>query len=143
IKHAAGIAVKAVLDDGDVDVDDVAGAQLLVAWNAVAYHVVYRRADRLWIRLVARRGIVERGRYRFLDAGDVVVAQAVQTIGGRTGLDVRSHEVEHLRGQSAGEAHFLDFLGGFDADGHWTRPAPRQPGGKYLVFQGQRILVQN
>ena len=36
VEHAAGVAVKAVLDHGDVDVDDVAGLEPLVAGNAVA-----------------------------------------------------------------------------------------------------------
>ncbi len=45
-EHAAGVAVKAVLDDGDVDVDDVAGLEPLVAGDAVADDLVDRRADR-------------------------------------------------------------------------------------------------
>src|SRR5204862_4104509 len=40
VEHAARIAVPAVLDHGDVDVDDVAGLQLLVARNAMANDVV-------------------------------------------------------------------------------------------------------
>src|SRR5690606_38187114 len=57
--HAAGIAVEAVLDDGDVDVEDVAGLEHLVAGNAVADLVVDGGADRLRERAVARWGIVE------------------------------------------------------------------------------------
>ena len=45
--HAAGVAVEAVLDDRDVDVDDVAGLQALVVRDAVADHVVDRGADGL------------------------------------------------------------------------------------------------
>jgi hypothetical protein len=40
VVHAAGVAVVTVLDDGDVDVDDVAGLELAVARNAVADDVV-------------------------------------------------------------------------------------------------------
>jgi hypothetical protein len=58
VEHAAGVAVPAVLDDGDVDVDDVAIAQHLVARHAVANLVVHRGADRLRIRTVAGRGVV-------------------------------------------------------------------------------------
>jgi hypothetical protein len=36
VEHAAGVAVEAVLDHGDVDVDDVARLEHLVAGNAVA-----------------------------------------------------------------------------------------------------------
>ena len=54
VEHAARVAVEAVLDHGDVDVDDVAGLQLLVAGDAVADDVVDRRADRRRIGRVAR-----------------------------------------------------------------------------------------
>ena len=63
VVHAAGIAVVAVLDHGDVDVQDVAGLQHPVARDAVADLVVHGGADRLRERLVARRRIVEGGRH--------------------------------------------------------------------------------
>ena len=40
VKHAASVAVKTVLDHGDVDVDDVAWLELLVSRDAVAHHMV-------------------------------------------------------------------------------------------------------
>src|SRR4030095_15813383 len=45
--HAARVAVPAILDDGDVDVHDVARAKDLVAGNPVADLVVDRGADGL------------------------------------------------------------------------------------------------
>ena len=45
--HAARIAMPAVDDQGDVDIDDVAVAQRLVVGDAVADDMVDRGADRL------------------------------------------------------------------------------------------------
>ena len=45
--HAAGIAMEAVADDRDVDIDDVAALQALIARDAVAHHVVDRGANGL------------------------------------------------------------------------------------------------
>src|SRR4029077_17136789 len=50
--HAAGIAVPLVENQGDVDVDDVALAQRLVARNAMADHMVDRGAGRLAIAAI-------------------------------------------------------------------------------------------
>ena len=43
--HLAGVAVIAILDHGDIDIEDVALLQHFVARNAVAHHVIDRRAD--------------------------------------------------------------------------------------------------
>ena len=45
--HAAGVAVEAVADHRDVDIDDVAGLQAPLVRDAVADHVVDRGADGL------------------------------------------------------------------------------------------------
>ena len=55
-EHLAGVAVVAVLDDGDVDVDDVAVFQRLGAGDAVADLVVDRGADGLGKAAVVERG---------------------------------------------------------------------------------------
>ena len=75
-EHAAGVAVPAVLDDGDVDVDDVAVLQRPLVRDAVADLVVDRGADRLRVGHVARAGVVQRRRYGLLDVHDVVVREA-------------------------------------------------------------------
>jgi len=59
-EHAAGVAVPAVLDDGDVDVDDVALFERLVIGDAVANLVVDRGANRLGVGRVAATGVIER-----------------------------------------------------------------------------------
>src|SRR5258706_5369537 len=39
-KHAAGVAVIAILDDGNVKIDDIAGLEFFVTRHAVANHVI-------------------------------------------------------------------------------------------------------
>ncbi len=95
--------------------------------NAVADHVVHRGADGL-----GEPAIVDVGRDRLLDVDDVVVAEAVQLLGGHPGHDVRLDHVQHLGGQAAGDAHFLLLFGGFDGDvqcvvpkrGSWYKARP-------------------
>jgi len=111
--HAARVAVKTVADDRDVDVEDVAVLDLLVARDAVADHVVYRGADGL-----RKPAVVEVGRGRLLHAGDVLVADAVELVGGHAGFDVLADEVEDFGGEAASLAHFLLFLRGLEGDGH-------------------------
>ncbi len=114
VVHAAGITVPAILDHGDIDVDDVAVLEDLgVTGDAVADHVVDRRADRL-----GEAAVADIGRRRLLHVDDVVVADAVQLFGRHARLDVGSDDVEHLAGQTAGDAHQFDFLGGFQIHAH-------------------------
>jgi hypothetical protein len=75
--HAAVVAMPAVLDDGDVDVDDVAVLQRPVVGDAVADHVVERRAQRRRVGRVARRLVAQRGRDAALHVHHVLVRQAV------------------------------------------------------------------
>src|SRR5690606_19546485 len=103
VVHAAGIAVPAVLDDGHIDIQDVAVLQYLArAGDAVADDVVDRSADRRREAAVAHVG-----RDRALHLDDVVVADPVQLGRGHAGLHVRGHHLEHLGGQAAGDAHLL------------------------------------
>lgn len=53
MKHAAGVAVVAILDRGDVKVDDIAIFQLLIARYAMANLVIDRGTDRFRIGFVA------------------------------------------------------------------------------------------
>src|SRR6185437_961485 len=111
IEHAAGIAVPAVLDHGDVDVHDVAVAQHLVAGHAVADLVVHRGADRLGVGTMAGRRIVQRRGDRVLHLDHVVVAQLVEVARRDAGLHVGRDEVEDLGGELARHPHSLDLLG--------------------------------
>ena len=101
--------MEAVLDDGDVEVDDVAGLEPPLAGDAVADHVIDRRTDGLREALV-----VERGGYRILVADDKVVAEAIQFVGRDARLDMPLDHVEDVGRKPPGQAHARLFLGGLD-----------------------------
>jgi hypothetical protein len=117
-EHAAVVAVVAVLDDGDVEVDHVAVLEHLVARDAVADDVVDRGADGLRVGRVAGRAVVQRRRDRALHVDHVFVAEAIQFAGGHAGLDEGRDVVQHFGAQAAGDAHAGDIFGGFNGDGH-------------------------
>ena len=110
VEHPAGVAVEAVLDHRDVDVHDVAGLQDAIPRNAVADLVIDRGADRLRERRVAGRCVVERRRHGLLHLDHVVVAQAIEVVGGDAGGHVRRDVVEHLGGEASSDAHLLDLV---------------------------------
>ncbi len=112
-EHGGGIAVVAILDDGDVEVDDVTLAQLLVVRDAVADHIVHRSADGL-----GEAVIVERGRDGLLHVDHVVVADGVQFVGGDARLDVGGDHDQHIGGQLAGNAHLFNLFRCLDFNGH-------------------------
>ncbi len=117
-EHAAGVAMPAIFDDGDVDVDDVAFFQRLVIGYAVAHLVVDRGANRLGIRVVARGVVVQRRWNGLLNLSDVVVAKLVQLVGRDTGNNVRGEEIQNFGGQFARDAHAFCALGVFDGNCH-------------------------
>ena len=97
--HPAGVAVPAVEDRGDVDVDDVAVLERAVARNAVADDMVDRGAAALRIAAIAER----RG-----DGAGVErhpVDDVVQLLGGDAGDDMGDERVEDVGGEPAGGAH--------------------------------------
>ncbi len=101
--HAAGVAVPAALDDhGHVDIGDVALAQLTVAGDAMADHVVGRDAHGPSVALIAEAG----GQGAVVE--DELAGQVVQPFG----RDARDHlgdqHVEAFRGQPACAAHAFE-----------------------------------
>lgn len=112
-EHLAGIAVVTILNDGDVYIKDIALLEFFRSWDAVADHLVDRSADRLGEAVV-----IQRGRNRFLLVDDVVVADAVELFGGDARDDMRLDHLENFGSQTAGDAHFFDFIRGFDNDAH-------------------------
>src|SRR5690606_37629325 len=127
VVHAAGVAVPAVLDHGDVDVEDVAVLQhLALAGDAVADDVVDRGADGGRERDAAgAAAVADVGRDRLLHVHDVVVADAVQLGGGHAGLHVRGDDLQDFGGQPPGHPHLLQLGRGLDVDAH--RPIIPQP----------------
>ena len=118
MEHAAGVAMPAVFDDGDVDVDDVAFFQRLVVGNAMTHLVVDGGANRFGVGVVTAGVVVQRGRNGLLNLGDVVVAELVELVGGHAGHHVGREKVQHFGGQFAGDAHALCPLGVFVSNRH-------------------------
>ncbi|MNO50457.1 hypothetical protein D3C76_408340 [compost metagenome] len=103
----------AILDDGDVQVDDVPFPQLLVIGDAVADHIIDRGADGL-----GEAVIVERGGDGLLYLDDMVVAQGVQLVCGDASLDMGGDHDQHIGGQLAGNAHLFNLFRCLDFNGH-------------------------
>src|SRR5260221_670623 len=118
VVHAAGIAVKTVLDHGDVDIQYVARLEHALARNAVADLMVDRGADRLRKGLVAGRRVVQRSGDRLLLLDYQAMAKTVELAGRDARLDARGDEVEHFPGELPGDAHALDLLGGLQMYRH-------------------------
>src|SRR5258706_6216158 len=105
VVHAAGVAVVAVLDDGDVDIDDIATFEYAVVGNAVADHMIDRRTDGF-----GEAAIADVGRNRLLDVHDVVVADGIQRLGTHAGVDMFANYVQNVGCQAPGYAQFLLFF---------------------------------
>ena len=102
--HAGGVAVPAVEDGGDVDVEDVALHQPPLAGDAMADDVVDGDAGALRVAAVAQRrrdgAVVEHE----------VVAELVERLGGGAGHHMGRDHVQAGGGQLAGLAHALEIL---------------------------------
>lgn len=118
IEHAAGVAMVAILDDRDVDIDDIAILQHLVTRNAMTDLVVDGSADGFWVGRMAGRGIIQRCRDGLLHIDHVIVAERIQLFGRDASFDVGGDEIQHLGSQPAGDAHFFDIGRVLDRDCH-------------------------
>ncbi len=78
--------------------------------------VVYRGANRLWIRRVSRWRIVERRRDGALLVYHVFMAQLIELCSGDPGFYVGSDEIQHFGREPSGYAHFFDIFYRFDGD---------------------------
>ena len=141
-EHAAGIAMPAVFDHGDVHVDDIALFQGLVIGNAMADLVVDGGADRLGVGLVASTRVVQRGGNGLLHVHDVVVGQFVDFVGGDAGFDKRRQIVQNFGGQPASQAHACNAFGVFVGDSHGARLSQRLPGdGGVGLFRAKTVRL--
>ena len=111
--------MEAVFFDGDVDIEDIAVFQGFIVGDAVADNVVYGGAAGFGeggIAVVQGRGVAALHVYM------IIVHQLVEFVGGHAGFDEIADVVEGFGGQAAELAHFFDFFGGFDDDGHIVFP---------------------
>src|SRR3989338_4566676 len=120
VEHPAAVAVIAILDHGDIDVHDIAILERLVIGHTVADLMIDRGANRFWIRRMPAGRVIEWCGNAVLHVDDEIMAQLVQLVGRYAHLDERGNVVEHFAGQATGNAHFLNFLRGFDGYGHIT-----------------------
>src|SRR5690606_1241826 len=122
MEHLAGVAVVAVLDDGDVDVHRIAVLQRLVVRNAVAGHMIERGADGFGEGDAPMAAtVVQRSGNRLLHVHDVVVADAVQLVGGHAGLYVLFDHFQNFGGEATGHAHAGNVFSGLDGYAHVRR----------------------
>ena len=99
IIHPRSVAIPAIQNDRDIDVQNVAVADCLLARNAVADNMVKRNAGGLRESLV-----IQRCRYGAMGL-DEVVANPVKVTGGRASHNMRGDHVKHTGGKPAGSPH--------------------------------------
>ncbi len=104
----------ALLEQGYVEVDDVALDQRPVVGNAVADDLVHRRAQRLRIRgCAAPSRILQRARVGLhVDRG--LMAGGIDLFGRRSGLTQLAEHGQGVGGITPGSAHALDDIGRLD-----------------------------
>lgn len=115
-EHAAGIPMKSFLDDGDVEIDDVSILEDAVAGNAVTDLMVDRSANRTGIGPMSLGRIIQGGRDGVLNLDHVVMAQAIQMVGGDARNHVGRNVVQHFGSEATGDTHFVNFFGVFQSD---------------------------
>ncbi len=113
VEHPARIPVEALLDHGDVHVDNVAVFEGAVARNSVADHVIDGSADGF-----GKAAVVQRRGDRLLPVDDIVMADRVEFPRRDARRDMLAHHVEHLGGETPGHAHPVLVLGILDRYGH-------------------------
>ena len=105
-KHAARIAMKAIFDDRNVDIDRIACLERLVPRDSVTDHVIDRRTDRF-----RETAVVQWGRNRLLNARDVVMADSIQLAGCHSGFDIIPNHIQYVGGEPASDPHFVLLIG--------------------------------
>src|SRR5205807_1860558 len=98
------VAMHALREDGDVEVDDVTGGERPRVGDTVADHLVDRGADRLRVTVVVERARVH------APAQALVVGGGIQLVGRDAGPDQPRQEDEQLGRLPAGDPQPGDFL---------------------------------
>ncbi len=141
IEHAAAVAVEAVLDDRDVDVDDVAGLEGLLTGNAVAHDVVDGGAQRRGVGTVARRRVIEGRRNHLLHVDLMIVRDAVELARGDTRAHVRRQKIEQLRCEASGDAHLRDLFLVLYCNRHGIHASHRHARNNSLMLVFERVFA--
>ena len=102
--HPAGVAMPAIEDDGDIDVEDIAILQHAIARNAVTDDMVDRDAG--GFRIAA---IIQRCRHRTM-GDDVVVANRVEILRRHARTDMGADHIQRFSRQAACRAHSGEIL---------------------------------
>ena len=95
----------AILDDGDVDIDNIAAFQLFIAGDTMTYLLIDGCTDGFGVTPV-----IERRRDSLLDINDIVMTDAIQLFGADADHDMRGYHLQHFSSQPAGRAHFYNFI---------------------------------
>src|SRR5690554_569841 len=111
VVHAAGVAKPAILDDRNVDIHDVAVFQDFLAGNAMADHMIDRRADGCGKRRIPRRRITDGGGLDLELIGDEFKAKPVELACGDSRFYMRRQEVQGGGCSLASGAHFIEIGG--------------------------------
>ena len=98
-EHAAGIAVPAIDNDRDIDVDDIAVLELAGRRNAVADDVIDADAQ------AVAEAAIEDGRRIMAGSAHEFPSHAIKIKRHHIGHDMRRQHVEHFGGEFAGLAH--------------------------------------
>src|SRR4051812_40693441 len=99
-EHAAGIAVPAIFDDGDVDVDDIALLQSFIAGDSVTDDMIDLRTDGF-----GKPAIIERSRNRLLRVDYVVMEACIDLASTDAWYDVRADHGEDVRREPPRSPH--------------------------------------
>ncbi len=118
LEHSTGVTVETILDNRNVHIDDIALSENAVTRHAMTHLVIDRGADRLWEWLVARRGIIQRRRYDFLNVHHEIVAKSIEFPGGYPWLNLWGYVIQHVRRKPASDAHSFDIFVILDAYCH-------------------------
>ena len=108
--HPAAIAIPAIDDHRDIDVQDIAVFQQLWPRNAVAHHMVDRNARRMLIAAIA-----DGGRPR-IHRRDHFGDRPVKLFGGDTGHHQRAHRIQNGRSHPPCPVHPGKVVGFIDTD---------------------------
>src|SRR5690606_2398069 len=106
--HLAGVAMIAILNDRGVNIQDVAVFQdLLFTGDAVTDHMVDGGANGL-----GKAFVIERGGDRLLHFRNILMTDAVEFFRGDARFYVLFDHLQHVCGETSGDAHLFDFFRG-------------------------------